>query len=97
MIVNSNANISYLFYGCENLEYINIKNFNEIQFQKYINIFNKVPDNIVICVSNVNYSIISQLLNNSCYNIDCSYNWKLNQKKVIKETGSCLNNCIDNP
>ena len=97
LIVNSNANISYLFYGCENLEYINIKNFNEIQFQKYINIFNKVPDNIVICVSNVNYNIISQLLNNSCFNIDCSYNWKLNQKKIIEENGSCLNNCNDNP
>ena len=82
-----------MFYGCENLEYINIKNFNEIQIHNSYHLFDKVPDNIVICVNNTNYNIIAQILNNSCYKIDCSYDWKLNQNRIIKSEGTCLNTC----
>ena len=92
-IVNTNANVNNMFFQCKNLEYINLKNFNEIHFQKNNNIFYNVPDNIVICVNNVNYDTISQIFDNSCFNISCSYDWNSHKKKIILETNSCTDDC----
>ena len=76
-----------MFDGCINLEYINLKNFNEIRLRndknEYKDIFNKVPENVVICINEslTKNKIFSQIKKKLCYNIDCSDTWKLNQKK----------------
>ena len=86
--------INRMFSGCTNLEYINLKNFKENNLSSYANIFNTVIENVVVCIEINNQSkIFSQLLNKKCLTIDCSYNWKLNQKKIINESGLCIDNC----
>ena len=47
-----------MFDGCTNLEYINMINFNEISLDSssnyYSNMFNNVPNNIVVCINTNN-------------------------------------------
>ena len=80
-----------IFYGCNNLEYINLKNFNENSLTSYSDMFTNVPSNIVVCIDEKNTNILSKLPNINCSTIDCSDDWKLKQKKIISN-----NNCIDN-
>ena len=87
----------YMFYGCINLEYINMKNFNDINLEKYQNIFNDVPENIVICINEsiTNNKILPQIKNKACHIIECSNDWNSRQKKIIHNNGSCVNSCED--
>ena len=87
-----------MFDGCINLEYINMQNFNEETINShYVYIFYQVPDNIVICINPnlTQNTIFPQIKDKACYNIDCSNDWILNQKKIISETNQCVNNCND--
>ena len=38
---------------------------------------------------------MNELIKKNCYNIDCSYDWKLNQKKIFNQNGSCIDNCYN--
>ena len=54
-----------------------------------------MPDNIVLCI-NYNISIILEEIKKlRCYTIDCLDNWKLVQKKIFNENGSCTDNCLN--
>ena len=95
--------IHEMFDGCINLKYINIKNFQDRylsnNFDDYKNIFNNIPEDVVICVneSNIQNKIFNQMKNIKCFNIDCSENWESKQKKIINKTNDCeceLNNCL---
>ena len=73
-----------MFYGCENLEYINMKNYvtNNLFLETYSNIFSNVSKNIVICINEKqNSTILSQISNIKCSILNCSDDWKSNQKK----------------
>ena len=91
-----------MFNGNNNLEYINLQNFNESKIttnkDHYKDIFAKIPENVVICINEENNleKILPQIRNISCYTIDCSDNWKLKQKKIIYETAQCIENCQNN-
>ena len=73
--------------GCTKLEYIDMKNFDDskVSSEHKNEIFKGVPENIVVCINeNINQNIIiPQLKEKKCYNIDCSDNWKSNQKNII--------------
>ena len=90
--------IFYLFQNCFNLEYINIKNFNENSYNNYKEMFDEIPDNVVICVNenDISDKLLPQINNKTCHLIDCSDNWKSKQKKIINVTGLCINNCNEN-
>ena len=91
-----------MFYNCKNLEYINLQNFNEIKLSDdsihYNNMFKNIPDNVVICINteNTKNKILSQINNIKCKTIDCSNDWRLNQTKIIYETGECIDSCENN-
>jgi len=96
--------ISQMFYGCEKLAYINLKNFNEINLipSFYVNIFHKIPENVVICINETKTrnKILNQIINKKCYTIDCTDDWKSKQKKIINSFNGCeceLNNCLACP
>ena len=95
------TNMGYLFWGCSKLEYINMKNFNELKLSSCNDILKGVPDNVVVCINeNNNPKILSKLKEKKCYSIDCSYNWKSNQKKQITKTSGCeceVDNCLSCP
>ena len=56
-----------------------------------------VPENFVICIieSDENNKILSQIKNKKCYVIDCTNNWKSNQKKIINNN-QCIQSCDKN-
>ena len=86
-----------MFSGCINLEYINMKKFTEEKLNESYSaeMFDQVPENVVICINEslTNKLIFPQIRNKSCYVIDCSDDWQLKQKKIISETGVCLDSC----
>ena len=82
-----------MFGGCIYLEYINMKNFGENRLRTYNNMFYGVPENVVICINNNNNKIISQLPNPLCYNIYYSDTSASNQKKIIYNTNTCVDDC----
>jgi surface protein len=85
-----NTCVNGLFQGCTNLGYINMINFNDNGLTSsstyYSNIFEDVPDNVVICINKDNpnnIKVVNQIHNIACSIIDCSDNWMLKQKKII--------------
>jgi len=82
-----------MFDGCVYLEYINMKNFKEDNLRVYHDMFNNVPENVVLCINDNNIQILSQLNDKDCYIIDCSDDWKINQNKMLYDTGQCIDNC----
>ena len=85
--------MSFLFTGCLKLQYINLKNFLENMLIFYSNIFNNVPNNIVVCINESNNNIISQLANKICYVNYCLDDWQSKQKKLINGKEECIDNC----
>ena len=82
--------IGFLFNECENLEYINFKNFKGSGSINCYYVFEKVPDNIIGCINENNHNLLIALRNKNCYGIDCTDDWKLNQKKIVNKTGICI-------
>ena len=87
--------IDKIFQGCENLEFINIFNFKENNLTEYNNMFDKVPDNVVICFNenDIQEKIFPQIENKTCYSLYCSNDWKLHQNQINIQTGECIVNC----
>ena len=79
-----------MFDGCSNLKYINMENFEETKIRnntaEYKNIFDGVPDNIIICINenNTKSKIFSQLINKT---IDCTDMWE------CKYYNNCQSKC----
>ena len=91
----------YMFGNCIKMEYINFKKYNEVQNEalSVSYIFDYILDNIVICISEDNNNTVNKIKTEigkkNCSIIDCSENWKLQKKKIIKENNSCVDNCSD--
>ena len=83
------TDMNHMFYRCIKLEYINLKNFIEKDSLNVTNIFKNVPDNIVACLNENSNKIKKEITNNTCYTLDCSDNWKINQKKIVNKTDVC--------
>ena len=90
--------MDYLFYNCEKLEYINLFNFRDDSIQGKTNMFSRIAKNTVICIDeNKAPSIYNLIVDNfPCVVISCNSDWRNVQKKIIKETGECCDNCPDN-
>ena len=55
-----------MFFHCSNLQYINLNNFDESKLNDVRNMFENVPDDVVICMKEINTQskIYSQLNSN---------------------------------
>ena len=85
------TNMTSMFSGCKNLEYINLQNFKEnSSLSINSSIFNKVPDNIVVCLNQNSNKILKEIKKINCYNLDCSDNWKIEQKKRVNKSNVCF-------
>ena len=96
---SSLKNAANMFFSCSNLKYINFKNYNESNDILSIGgILEFVLDNIAFCIdeeNNVATKLKAEITKKKCYIIDCSENWKTNQKKIIVENNTCIDNCSD--
>ena len=90
---NENARyvqIQYIFRNCKKLEYINLKNFQDNKLYSSYNSFDGLPNNVVICTNETNIRILDELNKSMlCYTIDCSDNWRENQKKLVDIITPC--------
>ena len=48
------ANTDYMFSNCDKLKFINLNNFKETNLTVYNNTFYNIPDNVVICLKEIN-------------------------------------------
>ena len=62
------------------------------------NIFQNIPENIVICLNQENAKNLTDLIRTkSCYTVYCGDNWTEHQKKIIKESNNvCIDSCNNN-
>ena len=90
------TDMSSMFQGCSQLEYINLKNFSETVLCSYDAIFNNVADNTVVCLNENSIHIVEELKIINCYTLDCSNNWKINQKKLVHRADLCFDNSNNN-
>ena len=93
-IIN-NSILSNMFYNCNNLKFINLNNFVENPTAELNNIFDGVPDNIVICSSNEENipNILDKLNDKICVINYCLNDWKTKLKKINEDKKECLDDC----
>ena len=84
------TDMSSMLNGCSKLEYINLTNFKDNNSLNVTDIFNSVPDNIVVCLNESSDKILNEIKKKNCYTLDCSDNWKINQKKIVSKTDICF-------
>ena len=84
----------FMFNGCSQLIYLNLKNFIENNSLEITEIFDKIPDNLVICLNENSNKILNQIKTKKCYNIDCSDNFV--KKKIVNKTDICWDNNDNN-
>ena len=85
-----------MFCGCTKLEYINLNNFDESKLNIYYNMFDNVPENVVICLKEINSeSILLSKLNSSknCFAIDCRDDFNSKQFKLNNNDNECNEKC----
>ena len=86
-ITSKATNINDMFKNCINLEYIIMINFNEINLSNSnLNMFQNIPNNIVVCINitNIQNKIYPQIKSKACHIEDCTDNWKSKQNKYIE-------------
>ena len=85
-----------MFLDCTKLEYINLNNFDESNLNIYENMFDNVPENLLVCLKDINTeSKILSLLNNikKCYAIDCTDDFNSKQFKLNNNDNECNEKC----
>ena len=92
------VNLNYMFSGCLNLGYIKFNNFNDKSIESIDGLFLGVPDNAIICIEGLNSDILLEEItegfsNLKCPIYDCSNNWKIFKKRILYNTGICINDC----
>ena len=94
-ITSKVTRIEYMFEGCTNMEYINFYNFDEVKITNFTDMFKDIKNNIVICVNEEknNSKLLTLIELISCSTKDCSDDWRSKQKKIINETGQCIDSC----
>ena len=81
--------IESMFKNCTNLEYINLKPFNNRILTSVSDIFEGIPENMVVCTNN--NQIITELKKKKCGITYCLDNWKLIQQNIFDNNIYCFN------
>ena len=90
------SNAENMFNGCSELNYVNINNFSDINGAGKM--FEGVKDNLVLCIGDESKApnLVGTIKSDKCKILDCSENYKDNQKKLIIKEGNnktCLDKC----
>ena len=76
-----------------------MNNFVETKLSDVNNMFNNIPENVVICINEslTGQKIFPQIKNKKCFVIDCTKDWKSKQKKLINNKNECVESCDNSP
>ena len=80
-----------MFNFCNQLKYINFKNAIFPDNFESTGAF-LATKNLVLCTNDK--GLIDIINSTECAKVDCSNNWSYNQKKIIKENDTCIDNCF---
>jgi len=78
-----------MFFNCTNLEYLNIQNFKLNLIEHDINLFNSTKINLVLCINNINYTLLLAQLG-GCRIISCFDDWQNERNMINKENNTCI-------
>ena len=86
-----------MFTNCSNIEYINFSNYIDGRYSNMTDMFKGVPSNLTYCSKDETLmpKTLQQLKDKNCIINDCSYNWRIKQKKVISEKNICVYDCSE--
>ena len=85
-----------MFLGCKSLTSLNLSKFYITENTDYQNMFFEGAENIIYCVNDDFYEKIkTQMEEKECAirNNNCFPDWKFLSKKIIYDTGKCIENC----
>ena len=82
-----------MFAGCINLEYINMKNFYSFNLAISNDIFDGVPENIIVAIQSNMEDILIQLRRKKCFKSIWLDDWKSKQQLITSDNSKCLDSC----
>ena len=94
-IILPKTRMKEMFYGCEKLEFVNLKKATISNVLTHQDMIKNTAKNIVFCVEEDKTPILDGYMKaNNCSKktSDCE-NWKNYQKKYIPESGICIDEC----
>ena len=80
-----------MFLNCNNLEYVNIRNYKPSKKLGSSYYFNESPKNLVVCTEDKD--LIDIIKSHDCNIVNCLDNWSNYRKKINKENDTCTDNC----
>ena len=89
-IMDNTTKMNFMFNNCKNLEYLNLKNAvlkSNISKSYFLG---DIKINLVVCTESE--ILKTEVLKSSCARINCSENWREQQKKLKNRT-SCIDDC----
>ena len=94
-IISPNTQMKEMFYGCEKLEFVNLKKATISNVLNHEKMITNTAKNIIFCVEEGKTPILDEYMkeNNCSKKISDCENWKNYQKKYIPESGICIDEC----
>ena len=80
-----------MFLNCNNLEYVNIRNYKPSKKLGSSYYFNESPKNLVLCTEDKD--LIDIIKSHDCNIVNCLDNWSNYRKKINKENDTCTDDC----
>ena len=97
----STPNMVGFFFYCPNLNYIDIRNYkeNNYNYNHVAQALDYVPENVVVCIENPNLNstnYFKELVKKRCHIIYCGDDWRTKQKKMVYGTNLvCVQDCSE--
>ena len=88
--------LTSMFFNCSKLNYLNIKNYQIQSEHKHLiieQIIERTTNNTVICINNIDVQFQSLINQFFCPTLDCSEEFHVKQKKIIKDNNTCVEKC----
>ena len=80
-----------MFLNCNNLEYVNIRNYKPSKTLGSSYYFSQNPKNLVVCTEDKDF--IDIIESHDCNIVNCLNDWYNYRKKINKENDTCTDDC----
>ena len=92
--VANDGNLINIFFNCNNLEYINIKNLISPENKIKNGFFDGTQNNLIICIDNDKEHLINKAIISNCTIINCLEFFTNHSYKINTENGCFVEDCL---
>jgi len=92
--VANDGNLINIFFNCNNLEYINIKNLISPENKIKNGFFDGTQNNLIICIDNDKEHLINKAIISNCTIINCLEVFTNHSYKINTENGCFVEDCL---